>query len=123
MKNQSPPRLPRWSYVLIAAGGLLTYFCAGFLSTGARFMEDLKSAIEDPGAFSAGNPELLAPFFLLLIPAVLGCFGTRELLRIVVRGRKNGDSMKVIATAIGGLLLAVLVYVVLALFSGGVSRR
>ena len=107
----------------IAAGGVLTYLCVGILLIGIRFTEDLKSVIEDPAAFSAGDPELLAPFFLLLIPAVMGGFGTRELLRIVMRGRESGDSMKVIATAIGGLLLSVLVYVVLALFSGGVTRR
>lgn len=107
----------------IAAGGVLTYWCVGILLIGSRFTEDLKSVIEDPAAFSAGDPELLAPFFLLLIPAVLGGFGTREVLRIVMRGRESGDSMKVIATAIGGLLLSVLVYVVLALFSGGVTRR
>jgi len=123
MKDQAAPRLPRWTFVLIAAGGVLTYLCVGILLIGFRFTEDLKSVIEDPAAFSAGDPELLAPFFLLLIPAVLGCFGTRELLRIVMRGRESGDSMKVIATAIGGLLLSVLVYVVLALFSGGVTRR
>lgn len=108
---------------MIAAGGVLTYFCVGILLIGVRFTEDLKSVIADPDAFSAGNPELLAPFFILLIPAVLGCFGTRELLRIMIGGRERGDSMKVIATAIGGLALTVLVYVILALFSGGVPRR
>ena len=123
MQRQSHPRLPLWSYIAIAAGGVFTYLGVGILLTGLRFWPDLQSFLRDPAGFMAGDPELMAPFVLLLIPAVLGAFGTRALLRIVIGGVRDGDSMGTIAKAIGIFLVSALLLLIAVLFTSQNVRR
>ena len=124
MQNNPPHlRLPRWSPIVIAAGCCLAYIGAGELLIGMRFLHDLPGFLQDPQAFTAGDPEMYAPFVLLLIPAVFGGIATRSLLRIVLGGIRDGESMPVIAKAVIGFLLSALLLVIAALFTGPNVRR
>ncbi len=123
VKTRSQPQLPIWSPIAIVAGGVLTYCGVGVLLVGIRFVADLQRAFGDPTAFVHGDPESIAPFVLLLIPAVLGSLATRELLRIVVGGHRDGSSPQLIARAIAAFLVSVLILLVAAFFSSGRTRR
>lgn len=124
METERPhPHLPIWSYFVIAAGGALTYLGVGILLLGFRFIADLNSLLGDAQAFVGADPELMAPFVLLLIPAVLGAVATRALLRIVIGGLRHGDSTGMIAKAIGAFLVSALLLVVVAFFTSGRGRR
>jgi mannitol-specific phosphotransferase system IIBC component len=123
MQRHSQPRLPLWSFIAIAAGGVITYCGVGILLIGFRFWSDLQSLLGDPVAFVAGDPELLAPFVLLLVPAILGAIATRALLRIVIGGLRDGDSPGIIAKAIAIFLASALLLVIAALFTSQNVRR
>jgi mannitol-specific phosphotransferase system IIBC component len=123
MQRHSHPRLPLWSFIVIAAGGVLTYCGAGILLVGFRFWPDLQSLFGDPVAFVGGDSELLAPFVLLLVPAVLGAIATRALLCIVIRGIRDGDSSGTIAKAIAIFLASALLLVIAALFTSQNVQR
>ncbi|NRF72110.1 hypothetical protein HLB44_34515 [Aquincola sp. S2] len=124
VSSESGARLPWWTLVATAAGGVLTYCGVGILLIGFRFLPDLMSLAEDPAPFFAGNdPEVLAPFVLLLIPGVLGAIGTRHMLRMAIEGVRSGESSKMIARAIGAFLFSALLLVIAALFTSGRVQR
>jgi hypothetical protein len=104
---------------VIVKGGLVTYAGVGSFLLGPRFQGGLETFWQDPAAFLAGGAEVVAPFVLLLIPAVLGAIWTRETLRLVLRGIHKGDSPATIAKEVVGFILSVVVLIVVALFSSG----
>ena len=71
MANRIP--LPGWTFAVILAGGVLTYYTVGSLLVESPFVPDLQRLISDPEAFVSGysGAEVMAPLVLLLIPAVL----------------------------------------------------
>ncbi len=73
---------------MILAGGVLTYYAVGLLLIWSPFVPDLQRLIADPQAFVSGysGAEVMAPFVLLLVPAVLGALGTRAMLRTLFAG-------------------------------------
>jgi uncharacterized membrane protein len=110
-------RLPRWTYVTILAGGVVAYVAVGTLLLGHAFGEGLAQLFTEPAAFARGGAEAVAPFVLLLVPAVLGGIFTRDALRIVVRGLRRGDATHVVAKELAIFILSFLVLVVVGLFS------
>ena len=110
-----------WLWIVIVKGGLVTYAGVGSFLLGPRFQGGLELLWQDPAAFLAGGAEEVAPFVLLLIPAVLGAIWTRETLRLVLRGVHKGDSPATIAKDVVGFILSVVVLIVVALLSS--SRR
>ena len=60
---------------------------------------------------------------LLLIPAVFDGIATHSLLRIVIGGVREGDSLPVIAKAVVAFLLSAVLRVIAALFTGANVRR
>lgn len=117
--HESQTRVPTWGHPLIVAGGGLTYFVVGQVLHSPDFLNDLQLLLAAPGTLAAAGPERIAPLVLLLIPAILGGFGTRAMLVRVLEGMARRESPRAIVVAIGGLLLSGLVYVLLALFSSG----
>lgn len=119
--RRSRPCFPAWGYPLIASGGLITYLVAGEVLHSPDFLRELPIFLTSPGTLAEAGPERIAPFILLLIPAVLGGLGTRAILLRVLDGMARRESVVSIALAVGSLLLAGIVYVLLALFSS--SRK
>lgn len=117
----SKVRIPPWSWLLVLAGGAITYVGVGVLLEGGRFVHMLEDFLESPERYTAGNPEMYAPFVLLFIPAVLGALATRTMIRIVVAGVREGKAPGDITKSLGIYLAGSLVLVVLALFSS--SKR
>lgn len=102
---------------VIVAGGAITYLSVGAILEGARFERDLISFLSNPSGYTAGDPAMAAPFVLILIPAVLGALGTREMLRIVFLGLRKGDPPLAIVKAVALYLAGTLVLVLVALFT------
>lgn len=117
----SKVRIPAWSWLLVLAGGAITYVGVGVLLEGARFVHMLEDFLESPERYTAGNPEMYAPFVLLFIPAVLGALGTRTMIRIVVAGVREGKTPGDIVKRLAWYLAGSLVLVVLAMYSS--SKR
>lgn len=107
-------RLPRWTWALILAGGVLAYVGTGTLLQGARFEADLDNMWQRPEGISA---EIVAPYVLLVIPAVLGALWTREAVRIVFQGMAREDPPAKIAKDIALYALSYLVLILVALTS------
>lgn len=105
---------------MILAGGVLTFYAVGSLLIGSLFVLDLPRLIPNPQTFFTGysGAELMAPFVLLLVSAVLGALGTRAIPRTLFVGLRNGDAPTSIAKALTLHLL-----VALALFSGSRGRQ
>jgi hypothetical protein len=110
-------RLPRWTVALILAGGVLTYLGVGSLLLGNRFGSDFESLFLVSGGFAQGSVETIAPFVLLLIPAVLGALWTRETCRVIFRGIRRGDPAPTIAKEVALFALSSLVLVLAGLYS------
>jgi hypothetical protein len=111
-------RLPRWTWALIVAGGVLAYVGTGTLLQGARFEADLDNMWQRPEGIS---PEIVAPYVLLVIPAVLGALWTREALRMVFQGIAREDPPAKIAKDIALYALSYVVLILAALTSRGRS--
>jgi len=122
-RSSKHARLPRWAWLVCVFGGAVTYWAVGSFLEGERFVPKLQDLFDDPGAFNTDNMEEVAPFVLLLIPAILGGFGTREMLRIVFDGRRDGHEPALIAKNLGLYLLSTLALLVAAFFSSGKGRR
>jgi amino acid permease len=116
-------RLPAWGYAVVLAGAVVTYFVVGQLLHAPNFLNDLEAYLLSSRTPESIDAERVAPLVLLLIPAVLGGFGTRALVRRLLEGMKRQESRRSMAIAIGGMLASVLVLVLLALFSAGKGRR
>jgi hypothetical protein len=114
-------RLPPWTWVPILLGGVLTYTGVGVLLLGSRFRADAESLIENPAAFASGGAEVIAPFVLLLIPAVLGAIWTRETFGIIFTGLRRKDPPETIAKAVALFALSAVFLVLVGLFSS--SKR
>jgi hypothetical protein len=114
-------RLPRWTWVPIVLGGVLTYMGVGVLLLGSRFRADLENFWENPAAYASGGAEAIGPFVLLLIPAVLGAIWTRETLGVIFTGLRRKDPPKKIAKDVAAFALSCLVLVLVGLFSS--SKR
>ena len=122
VKERRQPQLRSWMHGVIAAGGLLTYYVAGLLLLGAGFIADLQSLLADPAAIAGADAEQMAPYVLLVIPAVLGAITTRALLRIVIGGLARGEPLGMIAKAVGVFLASLVVLVVVAFLSDAQKR-
>jgi len=122
-RSSKHARLPRWAWLICLLGGAAAYWAVGSFLEGERFLPKLQDLFEDPGAFNADNMEEVAPFVLLFIPAVLGGFGTREMLRILFDGRRDGHEPALILKNLGLYLLSTLALLVAAFFSSSKGRR
>lgn len=109
-------RLPAWTQLVIVAGGIAAYVGVGMFLLGNRFRE-IEGLWVDARVFFHQGSEVVAPYVLLLIPAVLGAFFTRDALRVIFRGLRKGDDPLIIAKDVGVYLLGSVVLVLLALFS------
>jgi hypothetical protein len=116
-----PKPLPRWTWLPILVGGVLTYAGVGVFLLGPRFHADVESFTENPSAFTSGGAEAVAPFVLLLIPAVLGAIWTRETIRVISTGLARKDPPEKIAKDVAAFALSCLVLVLVGLFSS--SKR
>ena len=74
-RRNRPPRpdsrLPRWTWLTIAAGGIATFAAVGQLLLGFEFGDRLEQLVTDPAAFFGRGAENFMPIFLLVIPAGL----------------------------------------------------
>jgi hypothetical protein len=121
--NRPTTRLPAWTYIFVIASALLAYFAVGQLLHAPDFLNDLGRLLASEGSLDAFDSERLAPLVLLMIPAILGGIGTRALIARLFDGLRRGESPRTLAMALGGMLLSVLVYVLLAIYSSGRERR
>ena len=115
-------RLPRWTWGVIAAGGVLSYVGVGSLLLGNRFYE-IEGLWRDPAAFVRSGTETVVPYVLLLIPAVLGAIAAREALRVIFRGRLRGDPPATIVKDVALYLLGIVFLILVALYTSPVPRR
>jgi hypothetical protein len=122
MPAAEPPRpdsrLPGWAPVLIVAGGILAYVGVGKFLLGPRFQE-IEGLWQDPRAFLNSGGETVFPYVLLFIPAVLGAVFTRDALRVIFRGLRQGDAPLTIAKDVVLYLLGMAFLVLVGLFSSG----
>ena len=121
--SKSEDRLPVWGYPIVLVGALCTYFAVGQLLHAPDFLNDLEQYLLSYHAVESVDAERVAPLVLLLIPAVLGGFGTRAIVRRLLEGVKRKESRRSMAIAVGGMLVSALVLILLALFSSGKGRR
>ncbi|ROZ75391.1 hypothetical protein [Ramlibacter sp. WS9] len=121
--SKSEGRLPVWGYAIVLVGTLCTYFAVGQLLHAPDFLNDLEQYLLSYHAVESVDAERVAPLVLLLIPAVLGGFGTRAIVRRLLEGVKRQESRRSMALAVGGMLVSALVFILLALFSSGKGRR
>lgn len=110
-------RLPSWTSAVILAGGVLTYLGVGKLLLGNRLGADFESVFLTSGGFANNGVETIAPFVLLLIPAVLGALWTRATCRLIFRGLRRGDPPEAIAKEVALFALSSVVLILVALFT------
>lgn len=122
-RSNKHARLPRWAWLICLVGGATAYWAVGSFLLGQLFLPKLQDLFEDPGAFNTDNVQEVAPFVLLFIPAILGWLGTREMLRIVFDGRRDGHEPALILKNLGLYLLSTLALLVAAFFFGNKGRR
>jgi len=111
-------RLPRWTWFVIVIGGVLAYVGVGILLEGPRFAGNLDNLWQRP---EGADPETVAPYVLLIIPAVLGAIWTRDTFRVIFKGLRRGDAPATIAKDVALFALSFVVLILVALFSS--SRR
>ena len=121
--SKSEGRLPVWGYAIVLVGALCTYFAVGQLLHAPNVLNDLEEYVLSSRTAESVDAERVAPLVLLLIPAVLGGFGTRAIVRRLLEGVKRKESRRSMAIAVGGMLVSALVLILLALFSSGKGRR
>ena len=118
-----PRRLPLWGQLAVIGGAVLTYFVVGTFLHSPMFRVDLERLATDPGAWTDASAETIAPFVLLLIPAILGGIGTRAVLRRILAGIHAGEPIESIAKAVGGQLVGGVLLVAAALWTDTVGRH
>ena len=123
MPRKADSRLPRWTWGPIALGGVLAYFGIGMLLQGRRFWPDVESLWQDPRAFASGGAEVMAPFLLLFVPAVLGGLWTRDTLRVVFTGLRRGDPPLVIAKDVALYALSFVILILVGLTTSSRPER
>jgi hypothetical protein len=123
-RSRKHARLPPWTWPVCVAGGIVTYFVAGNLLQGERFISDLWELLFDyTESVVSSDAERIAPYVLLFIPAVLGALGTREMLRIVFDGIRDGHSPASICKNIALYLGSLLMLLIAAFFFGNTRTR
>ncbi len=110
-------RLPRWTWLVIVTGGVATYLVVGALLLGNRFGADFERVFLASDGFANSGVDTIAPFVLLLIPAVLGALWTRETLRVIFRGVRHGDPPAAIAKDVALFAVSSFVLLLVGLFT------
>lgn len=114
-RRKPDSRLPRWTWAVVVAGGILAYVCVGVLLEGPRFWAGIERFWASPAAFVTDDTETRSPYVLLLVPAVLGGFWTRENLGVVFRGLRRGDDPVTIAKDVALYALSFVVLILVGL--------
>jgi hypothetical protein len=120
--SKGDSRLPGWTRVAVLAGGLLAYVGVGVLLMAPHFRGDLDTFWHEPGAFTSAGIEHVAPYVLLLVPAVLGGIWTRDSLRVVFQGMARGDSPITIARDVALYALSFIVLILAGLFANSKAQ-
>lgn len=121
-RQKRDSRLPRWTWAAIFTAGVLAYVGVGTLLLGPGFRAGIEDLWRSPGAFASSGAETVAPFVLLLIPAILGVIWTRDTFRVVLRGLHRGDPPMTIAKEVALFALSFVVLMLVGLFTSSRPR-